>query len=103
MFAEKLMLLFALHFAVLMGYGESRKLVGSENCTEPRSEICYLRYDMESEVSGIQGMLNKTACTKSWYCICDATLDIVYYEMPPYIFKDANGTVTGIIPGNTLL
>eukprot|EP00794_Sanderia_malayensis_P019204 gene19204-21128_t len=34
-----------------------------------------------------------------WYCMCEkSTMKVAFFELPPYIFVDKNGTVDGIIP-----
>ena len=54
---------------------------------------CYIRYD-------VINFLNHT-CDEVYESqpLCKNTLDIAYYQFPPYIFQNESGEVQGLLPG----
>lgn len=64
-----------------------------------RTYPCFVRNEFATELHYLRGS-KKCADVYRFDCICKQPIDVLYNEVPPYIFKDETNVTVGIIPGN---
>eukprot|EP00794_Sanderia_malayensis_P019203 gene19203-21127_t len=74
------------------------------NCSDPKqqSNSCASRFDMLQTTMALVNPTGNCSRVIHWYCMCEkGIIKVAFFELPPYIFVDKNGTVDGIIPAIT--
>eukprot|EP00794_Sanderia_malayensis_P019199 gene19199-21123_t len=74
----------------------------SLNCSDQteQSKTCGSRFDMLNITMAFFNPTGNCSRVEHCYCMCrESTIKVVFFEFPPYIFVDKNGTVDGVIPG----
>eukprot|EP00794_Sanderia_malayensis_P019205 gene19205-21129_t len=95
-------ILTVLHIVLLATLASLCVDCGDLNCSDrtEQSKTCASRFDMLEATMALVNPTGNCSRVKQWYCMCrESTLKVVFFEFPPYIFVDTNGTVDGIIPG----
>ncbi len=68
------------------------------NCSKPKTEHCTARYDMIETVADLYN--SSVDCNmQQKYCTCvNSQVNLLFFEMPPYIYVDKYGEVDGLMP-----